>query len=1600
MSRTIVIALLSALLLATAAPAQYESLKAQAEKEYAEKSFQRAHDVYAEAAKLPLSEEEKRWVAFRLAETTLRADLASPANDPTARDAARRALENIIRDEPHDRVWAEANETLADLQGATQYYVSALDWWAGQDDLALARARYLAIVWKLTPGDQPWNAPRQVLVNAVKIAETPSDRAHARFLLAEQLEQEGRPASIERALDLYDEIISLGTKTQWYDDALYHAASAHMGQGRYTRALELLQRILSEFKAGETSYYDGAKGLIADITRPTVHVQAPGTFLPDVEQRVMLAWRNVKQIELALYSVDLTKDADFDRNRNWIDTVQTAGREVVRKWTHDTNDTGEHVPNSIDLPLTPKLPMGAYVLTARAGEASSRTLVLVTDAHILLHSGRERASIFVSHVLTGEPIANARVRIIRNVGRDRIEKTAQTNANGLAEVSTADGGTVLITAAAGARQAYHQTWMYNYTAAAAQQWRVYAFTDRPAYRPDETVQWKIFARTRDKETWVTPSGASLAYEITSPRGEKIAMGTAKLNDFGSFWSELALTSSMPLGAYSITFRNGDRYVGSAQLFRLEEYKLPEFVVRVSTAEGQQYRLGDTIEATIDASYYFGGPVANAEVEVVVYQSPFQRYWYPWREYDWYWRGWIAPPPPESIVTTEDLRTDANGRAVVHIDTQRDGPDMQYRIEARVVDASRREVRGEGSVRVMKQRYSVLASPAHMLHRPGETVSVKFKAMDANDKPVQTPGTVEVKQRRWRADIIRGGRYEDEPVLTTKLTTNDAGEATLTFMPKTTGYYVVRWTSVDGDAKRAQDLVIAETTIWVTDRATNEIGYHTNGSLELIVDKESVRVGDTASVMVVTPASGRWVVFSTFGDDILDTQVLHLDGTVKLVQIPVVDAHVPNFFVTASSIFNRQLATDTERIVVPPVEHFLTVDVTPDREQYEPRQAGAFTVTTRDAAGNPVPAEVAVSVTDEAVTAIQQDTSGDPRQFFFGDVRETRMQVSASVQSQRYISRDDEERVREEDKRRRDAAYGYGARMEGGVEGGVVGGVVGGLMATDAVARNMTVTAQAPMVEPAMAPPPPAPVAPQMMKEAGAAANAEPAVQVRSDFRSTAFWKPDVITDASGKATIKVSFPEALTTWRAVARAATKGSSFGIASSTARTNLPLIVRLQAPRFFVVGDRATVSAVVNNNTDVAMTVKPSLDVEGLTVRGTSASLEVPARGEARADWTVVAEKAGNAKLRVTGRSSTHADAMEKSFVVYEHGIDKLIARSGKLRGDEALIRLELPRERRATDLTVSVQPSLAIALVDALPYLIEFPYGCTEQTMSRFLPAAIVARTLDKLNLDRSVIAGKNLDAVTAAGMARLYDMQHGDGGWGWWKGGNSDDFMTAYVVWGFAIARDGGLDVNERAVERAMQYLDRRLVSNENNWSMQTWMLHAMSAWGAKATTAKPTTAQRRAFDDVWEQREHLSAYSRALLALTAHRYGDAERARVLVRNLEDGVKIDDAPDRSVVIGNSASSDALPIAYWGASGFWWRWQEGPIETTSFVLQALVNIQPDHRLIEPAMNWLIKNRRGAQWSNTRDTAIAVLSLNDYLKVTGELRNAITYEVSVNG
>src|SRR5712691_40785 len=398
----------------------YERLETEAEKLYAEKSYAKSHELYAQAEGLKLSAGEARWVAFRVADTLWRAEAATNTSDPTKFDQAREALELLVRDvkraEDQDLIWPEVEESLGDFwwtrrnsqnwNEAWPHYQRAFDWWASQRDLNTARERYLQLVWKTVA--PPWmemsyrayygNAlPLEIFENAIKIARDPNDQARAHYYLATRLVMMGEWEQRQRVPDELETALKTGRSSDWYDDALYSYAEwmastglitqSDTGEWRqqpdYLKALGLFRRLVSEYKKGETRYYDQAQQQIEAITKPVVGVFASNIFLPDSEIQLNLSWRNVRRIDLTLYKVDLPRDVRFtDKDQgsgSWVQQIDLAKQQAMKSWSKETKDDGTHQPGQELWRPDQRLAEGAYVIEAHGGSASAREVILVTD---------------------------------------------------------------------------------------------------------------------------------------------------------------------------------------------------------------------------------------------------------------------------------------------------------------------------------------------------------------------------------------------------------------------------------------------------------------------------------------------------------------------------------------------------------------------------------------------------------------------------------------------------------------------------------------------------------------------------------------------------------------------------------------------------------------------------------------------------------------------------------------------------------------------------------------------------------------------------------------------------------------------------------------------------------------------------------------------------------------------------------------------------------------------------------------------------------------------------------------------------------------------
>ncbi len=1706
----------------------FAALRAEAEAHYARGSFELANRAYSKVEPEGLSEDDARWLAFRLADTRWRSAAASNTADPSEFDAAEGELKKLLRkwkrSEERSETWALTQQSLGDFSWrrrntgnwalAWPHYKEALDYWAASTELELARSNYLGLVNSIIdrPGASEWmrghsvrQLPEEVLRGAAKLARSADEVGAANYWLASRLRDNSYDARThERARAAYLAAIGAGREAEHYEAALFEYGTwleergvlkQSVERGTWTEpdfvaALQIYRRLMNEFERGEAAHWREAAQRIKAIQREELTLSVGRFFLPGSELTVHLQWRNVDEVRLSLFELDLVGDVTLRERKHsagaWLHTVEVSELRGVQRWPFQTGDEGLHTWGSDELELDFELEPGAYLLEARAGSAHSRELVLVSDAGLVVKTAGDDVLAWFCDVESGAPIEGAEVKLFHRNDSDEpwTSARAKTDVEGIARFDLSDDSdqrhSYFLAAKSGARQAFSLAWE-PWTSGAPADWKLYAFTDRAAYRPGQEVSWKLTGRRRDESRYQTPAGEALEWELMSQTGAVQAKGRLEFNDFGSAWGTLQPEESWPLGLYHLHLFEAGAKVGergaliaSESLFRLEEYKLPEFIVGVEFAEGEdgtpeRFVPGEALRATIAADYYFGGGVAQATVVVEVFKRSFWATWRPTRECGWLFEDQNSTPyfwqGQGERVHRETLKTDAEGRAEFSFETgPDDGNDYEYTIKASVTDSSRREVSGSGVLRVTRQGWFAYLQNGHNLYRPGDAAEIELKTLNANNQPVQASGELVLLRRVWReawinpqGELIEGDElrqqralsrvfpppaepgklawklerrgYDDERISSIKIQTDAAGEALWNPVLARSGSYIVRFSGQDERGITIQ----AETALIAATEETRELDQE-SGAFTLLLDKDTFSEGETGAIMLTAPVRGRTVLFTVETDEVIEYRVIRLDGTVKLISVDVNERWVPNVFVTAAGFHAGELQSDVQRVVVPPRKHFLDVEVALEPEVCLPGQKAVMTVKLSDHEGQPVAGEVAVSLVDEAIAAIQEPLAIDPRQFFYGETRAHRVQLRSSSYEKSY-----ERLVRDDQGHLRDARFVW-SRSAGEeiVEHelsevtadlnalGYVGGASGGL------AKAKRGRSMAPMAEASCDFLPGRDSSALTTKsEGGGSGGGQLIVTVRKDFRETALWQPDVTTGADGTASIEFTYPDSLTSWRATARAATRESSFGEGLGAGRTRLPLSVRLQAPRFFVVGDECIVSLNLDNRTDAALTVNAALTIEGLELLGfvgedsAPDSVTIPAQGGLRLDWRVRATTVGTATFSAKVQGGEYGDAIERTLPVHAHGIQVLEAKSGRFDGEGVDLTIELPgaRDAGSTELFVQVTPSLAVTMLDALPYLVDYPYGCTEQTLSRFVPATVVRGTLERLGLDAeecmtrafggieaefaSKTQGetkgslKQLEHITALGLERLYGLQHGDGSWSWWKHGSGDPFMTAYAVWSLTLALEAGVELETSKLDAAGRWLGERLVEQQASPELHAWMLFAHATW----LSARPTDSQERfaraALQARMAARADLNAYGRALLALAAARLGSMQDARILADNLIDGVQRDEAPDASIVqLGHAAGGTQSPRAHWGGDGIGYRWSDGGVEATAFALMALVAVDPEHELVEPAADWLVANRRGAQWQNTKTTAIVVLALDRYLAATGQLAREVGFTVTVNG
>ncbi len=1208
---------------------------------------------------------------------------------------------------------------------------------------------------------------------------------------------------------------------------------------------------------------------------------------------------------------------------------------------------------------------GIYYLSANAPELRDRNrrpqdhMLVVSTAVLTMKASIDGVTIWATDAQSGQPIPNAPITVY--------DAAFTSIANG---VTDADGilrvdlprvsdlyqrRTAMLEAGGQFGMAFSE-WTsgiepYQFGQSSdfyPRRYRLYVYTDRPIYRPGQPVYFRGVVRQKDDVNYPQVDFDTVPITIDDDRGETIYSENVELSPFGSFSGTFELADDAGLGFYyldvqlpsEVRFQSEGGGIG----FSVAEYRLPEFQVNV-TPQLNEVVQGQTATVSVDATYFFGGSVSNADVDYTIVGEPYVfEYDGPGR-YDFYDTSPDAGaqdafrPRGAGLVEDGEALTDANGELLLDVMTGLEdvSQSQRFNVEAVVMDESNQSVAGRSSFIVHQANLYTGVRPQSYVGTAGAATAFEVVTVGWDSEPISGQNVeIEVVERRWSSVQERddAGRtswtYEVEeiPVSAGTLTSDAAGEAVFEFTPPQGGVYKATVTSRDADG----NATTASTTMWVSSGQYVSWRQQNSNRIDLIADQDNYSVGDTAEILITSPFQGSAeALISVERGGVLQVERVTMNSNSFVYAFQITEDMAPNVFVSVLLVkgvdeFNPvaafrmgyiQLGVDISR-------KELDIAIESDVQRTSPQGDATYTIRTTDFSGAPVQAEVGVAVTDLASLSLSTRREAPILNFFYGD-------QSLSVRTSTPLT-----------------------------------------INTDQLTQEVLDT----------------------IKGGGGGFLADGLVEIRGEFIDTPYWNPTIVTDQNGNAEFTVNFPDNLTTWRLDARAVTAGPEMRVGQDTfdLLSTKPLIIRPTTPRFFVVGDEVELGAVVNNNTEATQQVVVSINSTGVTLNSDrQQTIEIPAGGRGRVTWDAVVNNAEAAVMTFTADAGNFSDGSispvsiddNGTLPVYRYEAPETVGTAGVLRETGATVEtVALPRrfDVQQGNLTIKASPSLAASALDTLDAIETFEYSSIEYDISILFANAQTLRTLNALDLDMGAL-DDTIQQEMNVSLQRIYARQKTDGGWGWYSREPSDPQTTAYALLALQAARTQGFDVPRETIQNAQGYLRSRMAVpglELPQWQLdrQALMLYALAESGAPDVARTST---------LFENRERLSLYAQALLAETLNviNPNDSRRLDVLVSNL-----VGDAITSAT--GVSWQEDERSPFTWSSD----------TRTSSMVLSALLKLRPDSDLLPNAVRHLIVQRTGDTWETLHETAWVLRALTDWMLTTGELDPNYSYNIALNG
>jgi alpha-2-macroglobulin len=1068
-------------------------------------------------------------------------------------------------------------------------------------------------------------------------------------------------------------------------------------------------------------------------------------------------------------------------------------------WELDASQPGAGWSENIYETLVPgSAPAGLYVLNMLVDDQTNDQLLLVITGNSLLVKEAGGQLVVWASEISGGSAAFLEIGVYARDGS--LVASGTTDGNGLFETEIEGdpkplivvgrrGSDITVSGLSFEWTSGMSLWGWWIPTPEPTQHRVYLYTDRPIYRPGQSVYYKAVLRNDDDNTYSLPApGTSMTLRVRDARNNIVQTFELETNSFGTASGEFILSDGAMLGDYRLEVEvEGER---TDQVFKVQDYRKPDYQVSLSSGFSN-YVAGDAVDFVMKAEYYFGEPVANAQVEIRrFYLEPYSYWWdagagseneYHWYEYQ------------ENVIRG---RTDENGLFTFNL-TAELSPVMYYDpltsgiqttpwgIEATVDDGSNQAVSGTALIKVYSAAEKIELDIGSYLKQPGQPFTVHARMLDLDDTPVGGR-QLSLELRRWSPSTFS----YTQVVQSDEMEIGPSGEARQPFTIEQPGYYEFRATSIDA---RGNDVAASR---WVYAFSGSVGGWYgsNRGDLRISTELSSYQPGQTANLIIESSFSGSALL--TFERGRVHREMLiELTSPITLVPVVIQPDDAPNIFVAVNawkaqdtelqdevytSLSDSRLFSASVDVPVQVMDKRLNVTITPDRDSYAPRQQAELTIQVTDEGGSPVRAEVSLAMVDEAIYALSEDLAKTPFDAFFASRRNLVNTYNSMAP--------------------------YRSLYMGGIGGG------GGDEYASAPRTDFRDTAAwFPVLH---------------TDENGIVIVTVELPDNLTNWRLTA---RAVTADTQ----VGMSVTNIITHQETIVR-------------------PVFPRVLVDGDLV-NLRAAVHNYAPEARQLYVSLAGDPEFPGLVhfLDPVTQSVQLEAGAVGMVSWRVEATGSGEVRLTVGAFDAERAgDAVRLPLPVKP----RAAARTGSVAGivdGEMYASIFLPEEALETSkVEVEISRSIAGPMLDGLEYLTGYPFGCVEQTMSRALPNAVVGRAFNQLGIENPTLQA-DLPKMINAGLQRLYGYQHNDGGWGWWYDDDSHDYQTAWVVFGLAVTAEAGYEVDPGVIERGVQWLRANL--DKMDLRTKAYALYSMAAAGYGSLEETRQLAERSYELDTFSQ---------------------------------------------------------------------------------------------------------------------------------------------------